>query len=199
MTDGFSSTFNIPLRRRSVKASARKKTRRGPRPPPGAKKVGNRACFFSAARYSICCLQRRPQSCGVMVAQVILVHFVEVRILAGLPFFMAERRPRNVAPASLGGLDRGGERQPRNVAPASPERFVPVSRFSSPCTLFCVPNGSINGKYTERNIPLRFSSRSHRRAALLTWPDRAVYYEGERRRRSLADHRNRTGTRLWFP
>lgn len=27
------------------------------------------------------------QSCGVTVAQVILVHFVEVRILTGLPFF----------------------------------------------------------------------------------------------------------------
>ena len=92
MTDGFSSTFNILLRQRSVKASARKKTRRGPRPPPGAKKVGNRACFFPAARYSICCLQRRPQSCGVMVAQVILVHFVEVRILAGLPIFLPARR-----------------------------------------------------------------------------------------------------------
>lgn len=29
------------------------------------------------------------QSCGVTVAQVILVHFVEVRILTGLPFFFA--------------------------------------------------------------------------------------------------------------
>ena len=28
------------------------------------------------------------QSCGVTVAQVILVHFVEVRILTGLPFFL---------------------------------------------------------------------------------------------------------------
>ena len=27
------------------------------------------------------------QTCGVTVAQVILVHFVEVRILTGLPFF----------------------------------------------------------------------------------------------------------------
>lgn len=30
------------------------------------------------------------QSRGVMVAQVILVHLVEVRILAGLPFFLPE-------------------------------------------------------------------------------------------------------------
>ena len=29
------------------------------------------------------------QTCGVTVAQVILVHFVEVRILTGLPFFFA--------------------------------------------------------------------------------------------------------------
>ena len=28
------------------------------------------------------------QTCGVTVAQVILVHFVEVRILTGLPFFL---------------------------------------------------------------------------------------------------------------
>ena len=31
------------------------------------------------------------QSCGVTVAQVILVHFVEVRILTGLPFFVEKR------------------------------------------------------------------------------------------------------------
>ena len=32
------------------------------------------------------------QSRGVTVAQVILVHFVEVRILAGLPFFLPKFR-----------------------------------------------------------------------------------------------------------
>ena len=31
------------------------------------------------------------QTCGVTVAQVILVHFVEVRILTGLPFFLFKR------------------------------------------------------------------------------------------------------------
>ena len=32
------------------------------------------------------------QTYGVTVAQVILVHFVEVRILVGLPFFLFSRR-----------------------------------------------------------------------------------------------------------
>ena len=35
---------------------------------------------------------------GVMVAQVILVHFVEVRILTGLPFFLPEFRAKNMKP-----------------------------------------------------------------------------------------------------
>ncbi len=35
------------------------------------------------------------QTCGVTVAQVILVHFVEVRILTGLPFFCLNVRGRH--------------------------------------------------------------------------------------------------------
>ena len=71
-----------------------------------------------------------------MVAQVILVHFVEVRILAGLPFFMAERRSifqRNILTLN-------------KLLPflRLMEESAPVSPFSSPCTLFRVPNGSIN-------------------------------------------------------
>ena len=38
---------------------------------------------------------------GVMVAQVILVHFVEVRILTGLPFFFASYRGLSRAFAAL--------------------------------------------------------------------------------------------------
>ena len=41
------------------------------------------ACIWSKYTYIMHCSQSR----GVTVAQVILVHFVEVRILTGLPFF----------------------------------------------------------------------------------------------------------------
>ena len=39
-------------------------------------------CFFQEVGY----IMVITQTCGVTVAQVILVHFVEVRILTGLPF-----------------------------------------------------------------------------------------------------------------
>ena len=46
-------------------------------------------CKISVILYDILRLRdRRLQPRGVMVAQVILVHFVEVRILTGLPFFL---------------------------------------------------------------------------------------------------------------
>ena len=38
------------------------------------------------------------QSRGVTVAQVILVHFVEVRILTGLPFFCPNSGQKNMKP-----------------------------------------------------------------------------------------------------
>ena len=49
-------------------------------------------CFFAAfllAFQAMCViLYNITQTYGVTVAQVILVHFVEVRILVGLPFFL---------------------------------------------------------------------------------------------------------------
>ena len=50
-------------------------------------------CFFAGfllAFQTMCViLYNITQTYGVTVAQVILVHFVEVRILVGLPFFFA--------------------------------------------------------------------------------------------------------------
>ena len=47
-----------------------------------AKKSRRVLAFCGGAVY----IMEQTQSCGVTVAQVILVHFVEVRILTGLPF-----------------------------------------------------------------------------------------------------------------
>ena len=45
------------------------------------------------------------QTCGVTVAQVILVHFVEVRILTGLPFFFARTGKKHAVQAALDGSE----------------------------------------------------------------------------------------------
>ena len=46
------------------------------------------------------------QTYGVTVAQVILVHFVEVRILVGLPFFCGKRAASRCRTAPLSQFDR---------------------------------------------------------------------------------------------
>ncbi len=46
------------------------------------------------------------QSHGVMVAQVILVHFVEVRILVGLPSFLFQKKRFFTAASPLSRLRR---------------------------------------------------------------------------------------------
>ena len=56
------------------------------------------------------------QSCGVMVAQVILVHFVEVRILAGLPFFCKKMQAGKDSGTAIAGLrDAAAAREPFKV------------------------------------------------------------------------------------
>ena len=65
-------------------------------------------------------LHNITQTYGVMVAQVILVHFVEVRILVGLPFFCPVRNPCKKQLLTLANFD------------------LPVRSFSFCCGVFAL-------------------------------------------------------------
>ena len=61
---------------------------------------------------------------GVMVAQVILVHFVEVRILTGLPFFCLEIKAKKVKTQVFSSLCRKAQLHLKNAVFSSHLHFV---------------------------------------------------------------------------